>query len=147
MDTWRKSVTSQDRMQLAKVHLPIREKYEPMTDVPNDSLEAIFFLQSELREFFLKYTPLGDMNQHERTGYYCLSLITEACELLENVRGWKPHQSNPPPVDKENIKEEIADMFHFLVNICEEWGLNAEDVYEEYFKKNNENRRRQHNGY
>jgi NTP pyrophosphatase (non-canonical NTP hydrolase) len=145
MDTWRKSVTDDERVRLARDILQIRARHDPLPS--RDSLEAIFFLQSELREFFLKYTKLGDMTQHERTGYYCLSLITEACELLENVRGWKPHQSNPPPVDKINLREEIADMLHFIVNICEEWGLDAEDVYGEYFKKNNENRRRQHNGY
>lgn len=143
MATLKRLPTSEQRMVAAKKELLITDiRYDVV-----DPLEDMFRLQKEMRDFFLKYTDLMNMNQHQRTGYYCTSIMCEAAELLENVRGWKPHQRNTPQVDIANVHEELADMMHFLLNLYTEWGIDSETAYEDYFKKNMINRKRQQDGY
>jgi len=138
-----KIYSKQARMDKAQKDLLIR----PFDMSDMHYLSRMFSLQRELRNFYMETTSLGSMTQHQRTGYYGLAMITEIGELLENVRGWKPHQSNPPPVDTGNVREELADIMHFMINLCLEWGITSTELYMIYFNKNMENRRRQHEGY
>ena len=143
MATPRRLPTDEQRMLAAKKELPIVD----IDYSVGDQFEEMYRLQKIMREFFMKYTKLGMKNQHERTEYYCMSIISEACELLENVRGWKPHQRNTPPVDMANVHEELSDMMHFLLNLYLEWDIDTETAYEDYHKKHMINRKRQQDGY
>ena len=50
---------------------------------------------------------------------------------------------NPHALDNGNIREELCDMLHFLIGMCLEAGMNADDLYQVYLGKNRENFRRQ----
>lgn len=140
MATWTK-LTPEMHKEQAKRDL----KIITLDHVPN--LGECFDLVAETKKFFETYTKLGNKNQHEKTEYYCTSLASECYEMLENVRGWKPHQRNPPPVNLENVSEEIADMMHFLINLCLEWNIDSSRLKYIFLSKHIENRRRQYEGY
>jgi len=129
-------------MELSRIQIPIIE-HAPTAMTLSDC----FKVQKDLRDFFMKQTELGIMSKHQRTAYYGLAMITEVSEMLENVRGWKPHQNLVPQVDEDNVKEEIADMMHFLINLCLEWGIDSWILMHEFWKKQMVNRKRQHDGY
>ncbi|WP_336766215.1 dUTPase [Bacillus cereus] len=56
-----------------------------------------------------------------------------------NWKWWK----NEKPIDKEALRGEVIDMWHFLISLSLICGLSAEDVYRIYFEKNRENYARQ----
>ena len=51
------------------------------------------------------------------------------------------HQKN------ENFKDEIVDAFHFFMNIMIAAGMNADELFDRYLKKNKINIERQETGY
>lgn len=105
-----------------------------------DRLEHIFELQRRFDSDLaarrgLDY-DLGTWVQKE-----VLAIVSELAELLDevNFKWWK----NPKPIDRERVKEELIDILHFFVSTCLKAGLTAEDVYQAYLTKNEENFRRQ----
>tara|TARA_A100001015_G_scaffold217661_1_gene244566 strand:- start:3722 stop:4123 length:402 start_codon:yes stop_codon:yes gene_type:complete len=73
-----------------------------------------------------------------------LALRQESAEAIDslNWKWWKKDDD-----DWDNIKVELVDMLHFWVSMCTVAGLNAQDVFELYFKKNQLNHKRQEEGY
>jgi dimeric dUTPase (all-alpha-NTP-PPase superfamily) len=105
-----------------------------------DKLEHIFTLQAAFDEKLARQRQLeGDLEtwiQRE-----VLAIISELGELLAevNFKWWK----NPRPVDTDAVKEELVDILHFFVSMCLKAGFSAEDIYQAYLEKNQENFRRQ----
>ena len=66
-----------------------------------------------------------------------LQLFSEIHEVLSEVN-WKGHK-RAFPIDKEKIREEIIDVFHFVVNLCLIWDMDANKLYDEFMKKNAKN--------
>jgi len=105
-----------------------------------DKLEHIFALQASFDEKLARQRQLeGDLEtwiQRE-----VLAIISELGELLAevNFKWWK----NPRPVDTDAVKEELVDILHFFVSMCLKAGFSAEDIYQAYLEKNQENFRRQ----
>ena len=114
----------------------VSEKYE-------DRLESIFALQKGLAEMMnLERYP----NVPEgRVAALCTAIIHEAVELQRttNWKWWK----NPTPFNKDEAKEELIDIWHFVVQASLELNLTPDDILEEYKRKNQINRDRQKNGY
>ncbi len=54
---------------------------------------------------------------------------------------------NPTPFNKAEAKEELIDIWHFVVQASLELNLSPEDILEQYKRKNHINRDRQKNGY
>ena len=52
---------------------------------------------------------------------------------------WK----NPRPIDREHLKEEAVDVFHFAVSVALAAGMDAQELFERYQAKNRENIARQ----
>jgi dimeric dUTPase (all-alpha-NTP-PPase superfamily) len=73
------------------------------------------------------------------------ALVHEAIELQRETN-WKWWKKEITP-DKEKIQEEIIDMWHFLVQISIESGLDSKSLMEKYMEKNEENLKRQTKGY
>ena len=73
------------------------------------------------------------------------AIIHEAVELqrLTNWKWWK----KPAPFRREDAKEELIDIWHFVVQASIELGMTPADILEEYKKKNQVNRNRQMSGY
>lgn len=73
------------------------------------------------------------------------AMIHEAVELqrLTSWKWWK----KPTPFDNGAAKEELIDIWHFVVQASIELGMTPAEILEEYKKKNKVNRDRQSSGY
>ncbi len=81
-------------------------------------------------------------------GYYnimTLALIDEAMESLRETP-WKPWK-NKQKLNKVLLKEELVDLFHFFMNLCIFAGMSSLELYQKYMIKNEENFKRQKDGY
>ena len=118
-----------------------------MTKINNESkddiLKQIFQLQKD-------YTSLLKLDrypkkQDERISVLCTAIIHETIELqrLTSWKWWK----KPTPIDIELAKEELIDIWHFVVQASLELGLTPEDILSEYERKNQINRQREATGY
>jgi dimeric dUTPase (all-alpha-NTP-PPase superfamily) len=106
-----------------------------------DKLEAIFTLQASFQEKIKKERHLEDIPMEKWLQMQTLAMVSELAEVLDavNFKWWK----NPHPLDNANIREELCDLLHFLVGMCLETGMTADDLYDVYVGKNRENFRRQ----
>ncbi|HEY7507366.1 MAG TPA: dUTPase [Nitrososphaera sp.] len=108
-----------------------------------DSLETVFSMQKEL-------TSMMDLSRYPnsaegRVSALSTAIIHEAVELqrLTSWKWWK----RPAPFDGAAAKEELIDIWHFVVQASIELGMTPSDIVEEYSKKNMVNRNRQTSGY
>lgn len=106
----------------------------------DDKLERIFALQhkfdSELADRRGLTYDMATWIQKES-----LAIISELAELLNevNFKWWK----NPKEIDREAVVEEIVDILHFFVSMCLKAGISADELFQAYIRKNEENFRRQ----
>ena len=109
----------------------------------DDGLEEIFEMQR-------KFAALADPGRYpkgaeERVSALCTAIIHEAVEL-QRLTSWKWWKA-PVRFDERAAKEELIDIWHFVVQASIELGMDPGDVVEEYRRKNGINRRRQAEGY
>ena len=108
-----------------------------------DTLEAIFSMQKELASMMdlSRYPASAD----GRVSALSTAIIHEAVELqrLTSWKWWK----KPTPFNKQAAKEELVDIWHFVIQASIELGMTPADILEEYEKKNKVNRDRQASGY
>jgi dimeric dUTPase (all-alpha-NTP-PPase superfamily) len=108
-----------------------------------DRLQTIFKLQKGLAEMMnLDRYPKDSEN---RVSALCTAIIHEAAELQRttNWKWWK----TPTPFNEADAREELIDIWHFVVQASLELNLTPDDIVEEYKKKNEINRERQRTGY
>ena len=108
-----------------------------------DRLQTIFKLQKGLAEMMnLDRYPKDSEN---RVSALCTAIIHEAVELQRttNWKWWK----TPTPFNEAAAREELIDIWHFVVQASLELNLTPDDIVEEYKKKNEINRKRQRTGY
>ncbi len=108
-----------------------------------DRLQTIFKLQKGLAEMMnLDRYPKDSEN---RVSALCTAIIHEAVELQRttNWKWWK----TPTPFNEADAREELIDIWHFVVQASLELNLTPDDIVEEYKKKNEINRERQRTGY
>jgi dimeric dUTPase (all-alpha-NTP-PPase superfamily) len=111
-----------------------------MTD---DTLEAIFSMQKELASTMdLSRYPTS---AEGRVSALSTAIIHEAVELqrLTSWKWWK----KPTSFDSRAAREELIDIWHFVVQASMELGMTPADILDEYKKKNKVNRDRQTSGY
>ena len=109
----------------------------------DDRLETIFELQKGLSEMMnLDRYP---KDSEGRVSALSTAIMHEAVELQRttNWKWWK----TPTPFNKVEAREELIDIWHFVVQASLELNLTPNDIVEEYKKKNEINRERQKNGY
>jgi len=106
-----------------------------------DKLEALFDLQGTFDEYIKEKRGLDYSNKEKWVQKLCTAIITEACELNDacNWKWWK----NSKDVDWDNVKEEVIDLWHFLISVSIKVGLNPNDIINQYIHKNLENYKRQ----
>ncbi len=108
-----------------------------------DRLQTIFKLQKGLTEMMNldKYPK----DSEGRVSALCTAIIHEAVELQRttNWKWWK----TPTPFNEADAREELIDIWHFVVQASLELNLTPDDIVEEYKKKNEINRERQRTGY
>ncbi len=108
-----------------------------------DRLQTIFKLQKGLAEMMnLDRYP---KDSESRVSALCTAIIHEAAELQRttNWKWWK----TPTPFNEADAREELIDIWHFVVQASLELNLTPDDIVEEYKKKNEINRERQRTGY
>jgi dimeric dUTPase (all-alpha-NTP-PPase superfamily) len=108
-----------------------------------DRLESIFRLQKGLANMMnLERYP---KDVEGRVAALCTAIIHEAVELQRttNWKWWK----KPIQFNEAEAREELIDIWHFVVQASLELNLSPDDILTEYKRKNEINRNRQKNGY
>lgn len=108
-----------------------------------DRLDTIFKLQKGLSKMMnLDRYP---KDSESRISALSTAIMHEAVELQRttNWKWWK----TPTKFDVSDAREELIDIWHFVVQASLELNLTPDDIVEEYKKKNEINRERQRNGY
>ncbi|HEY6883606.1 MAG TPA: dUTPase [Nitrososphaeraceae archaeon] len=119
-----------------------------------DVLKTIFQKQKELHQVIMTYSPSFDsqyskkflfLSKEERLSVLCTAMIHEAVELqrLTNWKWWK----KAVEFDEQQAKEELIDLWHFIVDASIELEMTPQDILDEYTKKNQINKDRQKNDY
>ena len=142
----------------------ITSKVEPrmMSDDSNsknnensqDILEYLFRKQNELHRTIATYSSSNDsqylkkflsLSKEERLSALCTAIIHEAVELqrLTNWKWWKKRVE----FDQNNAKEELIDIWHFVIDASIELEMTPHDILTAYIAKNQINRDRQKDGY
>ena len=114
-----------------------------MSEKIEDRLETIFKLQKDLSEMMkLDRYP---KDSEGRISALCTAIIHEAVELQRttNWKWWK----TPTSFNVSEAREELIDIWHFVIQASLELKLTPDDILEEYKKKNEINRERQRIGY
>jgi len=76
-----------------------------------------------------------------------LALMMELAELVDSMP-WKPWRSvEEQTYDIENAKREVVDILFFLVSLCEEMHVTAEDIEIKFHQVIANNYKRLDNGY
>jgi hypothetical protein len=119
---------------------------------PFADLNNIFEDQIRFNERFIaKIVPgkhkIEELNDEERmkvTKEYLLHFIDEQHELLDTF-GWKLHEPLKESfLNKNNIKEELIDIFKYWLSVWTAWGFTPKDAVSEYWRKSDLMRLRVH---
>ena len=109
----------------------------------DDKLDTIFKLQKNLEKMMnLDRYPKDTQG---KVSALCTAIIHEAVELQRNTnwKWWK----KPTPFDEAEAREELIDIWHFVIQASLELNMTPDDILKEYQKKNQINRQRQIDGY
>lgn len=106
-----------------------------------DKLEKIFELQKSLNDYITNSRGLAELSTDEWLQKMTLAAMSELSEVLEetNYKWWK----NDKPLDYGKLKEEIIDVLHFVVSMALKVGMSAQECFDIYMHKNEENIKRQ----
>ena len=119
-----------------------------------DKLEIAFKLQQEYMDMLVEHDRLPEypvdlttkpgQRLVKETAFNCVAELMEATVVLKN----KMHRlSEDTAVDFPHYREELGDAYAFLMEICIISGISAQDLYEEYVRKNAVVRKRLQEGY
>lgn len=96
------------------------------------SLNQMFDMQTKLQEHCFN-VKLPAVNE-KLFQYYMLGLLGEAGEVLSADKQWKP--INKGPRDQQEVMKELTDCFLFLINACLAQNVTADDIANEFLRKN-----------
>ena len=108
-----------------------------------DKLDSIFSLQKGLTDMMnLDRYP---KDTESKVSALCIAIIHEAVELQRttNWKWWKI----PAAFNEVEAREELIDIWHFVIQASLELNLTPDDILKEYERKNEINRQRQKDGY
>ncbi len=106
-----------------------------------DKLERIFEMQECFQKDLIERRKLHDIPMDKWIQMQTLAMLSELAELIDevNFKWWK----NPKPVEENKVKEELVDILHFFVSMCLTSGMSAQELFDRYIEKNQENFDRQ----
>ena len=87
----------------------------------------------ELRQAIAKFTQERNWDQFHNGKDLALALSIEAAELNEAFL-WK----DPKDVNVEKVKEELADVFNYAIQIADKYNLDVKQIVLDKLKKNAE---------
>ncbi len=109
----------------------------------DDKLDTIFSLQKNLEKMMnLDRYPKDTQG---KISALCTAIIHEVVELQRNTnwKWWK----KPTSFDEAAAREELIDIWHFVIQASLELNMTPDDILKEYQKKHQINRQRQIDGY
>ena len=130
-----------------------------VTDKPEDMLIAIFEKQKALIEKYHKIeeqngclmtkdipVDINDPKGQMRLKDFAWRVTEELGEAMNTLKN-KPWKQTHLMTDRAHYEEEIADAFHFFVELCILSDIDAYKLYDLYFRKNAVNQWRQETNY
>ena len=125
-----------------------------------DRMEAIFMRQLELMEEYhnieringcvvIEPVDFGDVDRRDvqmRIKDLMQRTIEELMEAANTLKN-KPWKQDMILTDRDHFYEEIADAFHFFVEMCITAGIHSSTLFDLYFRKSEVNKFRQRSGY
>ena len=120
-----------------------------MSDEPKcelDQLRKMFRMQRALNlRIGVDTSSMDEKQKGEWLLNYSRAMSQELSELVDSVpwKWWAKYQK----FDEQNARVEVVDLFHFLISAAQVLGMDADDVYQAYLKKNAVNFKRQESGY
>jgi dimeric dUTPase (all-alpha-NTP-PPase superfamily) len=108
-----------------------------------DRLEYLIEMQRNLASALA--SSRYPLKTEERISVLCTAITHEAIELqrLTNWKWWK----NPTDFDIEGAKEELIDIWHFVLQAAIELKMSPDDIVKYYSKKNKINKERKKTNY
>ena len=112
-----------------------------------DKLDKLFKRQKELQIILGEDIDRFTEDQAQQyTKDNILSLLDETHEVLREIN-WKHWKKTKKVIDKDHLKEELTDVFHFFINLCLAWGFTSNEIYDAYLEKDHEIIDRHNRGY
>jgi len=117
-----------------------------------DKLDELFQLQDDFQTEFKNFPFRDEQHRQEFINLNTLCCTDELFEGLRETRwknpnyirgGWKTTQT----LNQEHYKEELVDVWHFLINLSIAAGMDSKDLHKRFLKKNKINHQRQSDGY
>ena len=108
-----------------------------------DKMDEIFTLQKSLERMMnLDRYP---KDTEAKLSALCTAMMHEVVELQRttNWKWWK----KPTSFNQSEAREELIDIWHFLIQASMELGLTPDDILKEYQRKNEINKQRQKDDY
>ena len=108
-----------------------------------DKLDEIFTLQKSLERMMdLDRYP---KDTEAKLSALCTAMMHEVVEL-QRTTNWK-WWIKPTSFNQSEAREELIDIWHFLIQASMELGLTPDDILKEYQRKNEINKQRQKDDY
>ena len=74
--------------------------------------------------------------------------VEEMFEALQHLKNWKPHRKTEmPEIDREEFLEEIVDAFNYFLSLIILIGVDVDEFYDSFLKKDKIIRDRLNKGY
>lgn len=120
-----------------------------------DKLETMMEMQKQFQERI--GFNFETMTEKEKATYmkemqmWVTDEMSEALHELKFAKGWSKQYDSWTQEETEyhadKFKDEMVDAFHFFMNVLIAAGMDANELFERYLKKNKINIDRQNNGY
>lgn len=110
-----------------------------------DMLADVFARQADLADYYRSMRPEGFYSwpPQDRCTTWTRAIVHECCEL-DNELNWKPWKNGRDlSANRDDRLLEMADIFHFFVQLALDQGFTSAEIYQSYVAKNEENRHRQ----
>lgn len=114
-------------------------------DMAADKLDLIFALREKFmkalnetgRETYLDWpVDLSDKASQQLLRDIALRGVEEMFEALQHLKNWKPHKtSEDPAFNREEFLEEMVDAFNYFFSMLVLVGVDPEELFEAYTKK------------
>ena len=128
-----------------------------MNNMELDKLEDIFLKRESFMQLIKNKFPetypdwpvdLSDKKSQITCRETALKGVEEMFEALGHLKNWKPHrQTDMPEIDREEFLEEIVDAFNYFFSLIILIGVDVNEFYDAYNKKDKIIRSRIKEGY
>jgi dimeric dUTPase (all-alpha-NTP-PPase superfamily) len=119
-----------------------KRKVRKVLSISDDRLEQIFKLQAKLNRLAgVDVSMLTSAERKEWMMRFVLAMHQELAELTETLpyKWWRKRRRR----NAHDARQEIVDLLHFVVSLSQLSGMDAQQLYDLYVRKNRTNIARQ----